>query len=523
MAIDIADIATKFVFASGSIVGSIAQLATTITNRNKSARKTEAQVEPLDGSYGIIIKLPIWLSYTLLILVIVICFATLITGALILGNKTPPSFMRQVFDRWYWFFVAFVAVFLIVHLNWLSLGLLHFTKFLDNLRYRPGWINANWQLTGYKEDFAMNINANRCQNLAAEIYQQIIDGKEVKQQYQAPDPVGLDTDEKANYLLFKCVVESGIYRSDRSDLGMTAVRDSQDYLAWAALTSEHPFQPQKLRDILRHNDSLYGMLKELPGRLDASATAQAGSLPDYLPIEQATQQALKTLVQRFKGQGSRLARGPLSSSPSPEALLRNLGKFENLDGPRGDSMRRLYLKLSIRMNLWPTLRNRLGPFLYPQNNGIAILLLNAGCLVAPDELETVDLSDDNFWALVAEAEDQIVNYCYQWLTTTDAGGQAEKTAFSQTVFKCEPGAIDKFRFSDYVDLWLYGHTSGCRRRKGQKSKAAGQSSATESNPASVPSAGVAEQQCKMLSKRVGCYCEKESPSWYQSGILLKRD
>jgi len=175
------------------------------------------------------------------------------------------------------------------------------------------------------------------------------------------------------------------------------------------------------------------------------------------------------------------------------------------------------------MNLWPTLRNRLGPFLYPQNNGIAILLLNAGCLVAPDELETVDLSDDNFWALVAEAEDQIVNYCYQCLTTTDAGGQAEKTAFSQTVFKCEPGAIDKFRFSDYVDLWLYGHTSGCRRRKGQKSKAAGQSSATESNPASVPSAGVAEQQCKMLSKRVGCYCEKESPSWYQSGILLKRD
>src|SRR5205085_9786130 len=178
--------------------------------------------------------------------------------------------------------------------------------------------------------------------------------------------------------LFKCFAESWIYQQR---LGFDMVDKSQTYLAWAAETKEHPFKPEVLRKAVASGSSLYEKLKKLPEVLNSNGTPPTppGELPSSDQFATSMQHVLNRLVHDFDGKGSRLATNFLGVESS-YLLLKRLNRFALLNGPESEAMRRLYLKLSIRMNVWPTLKRKAGPLLYPQNKGIAILFLNIGCL-----------------------------------------------------------------------------------------------------------------------------------------------
>jgi hypothetical protein len=512
----IPELASKLVLAALSTAGSLTQSISPIRKGSNWGKQAKAAVGPLGKTYAVIIKIPLLIYKLSLALVIIATLIILITGGMILYQQTPLPLMSAVFGYAYWLPVLAFALIVIVYLNLLSLGLLHLAEWFDHLRFNPGWVNADWQLNHYKDFFAMNINVQECERLTQVIYADILPKKEAFQQLQAPQPQKVDRDELANYLLFKCFAESWIYQQK---LGFDMVDKSQKYLAWAAETKEHPFKPEALRQAVSSGSSLYEKLTTLPEVLSSNGTPPPpGELPSSDQFATSIQHVLNRLVKDFDGEGSRLA--IVLGFESPYWLLRRLDRFVLLSGPEAEAMRRLYLKLSIRMNVWPTLKSKAGPLLYPQNKGIAILFLNMECLTVADDTKQIDTTDEGVWKLVASAEDRIVASCYNELRAP--GHKDAKSAFTQAVFKCDPQQLDLWQLSDYIDLWLFTHTRKCAKRKPQKEKAA-TAAASSVVTAALPATPATEEACPILTASGTCYCEEATKPWRLEGSSFVKE
>ncbi len=479
-----------------SLLGTLFFAIPKMQREYKWSNQAKIQVGSPDWIYALIILFPIRLFAALIFLCFVVIIIGIIAIVLLIYNISPHPFLISILDNALWIVVATSILAILVYFNLLSRGLLLVTKFLDHLRFKAGWVNSNWQIHHYKEFFALNTDISHCERLANSIYRQIkSQGSELLFE-QLIEPKNLTQDELANFLLFKCVIESCIhqlYTRDREILSK-----SQAYLAWAAETPAGPFQPSKIIAHTAADESFYKTLLELPNDKSLAGLQPQGSLPGDPTFYNTVQSVLKQLARKFKGKGSRLAIDLLHRRGSPIVLLSRLRKFDRFSQPGDEAMRRLFLKLSTRMRIWPNLDP--GPFLYPYNNGIATLLLNSGCIVSPVDLKFIEI-DEDFKNLVAGSESIIIEICYKMVHDSKDQGIV---SFCQQKLNCDPSQIELWGFQDFIDLWLYSHTRQfCSVRTNDK---------TGKSLGCVLAAG----------NEAACFCDSDEVYWHLDGRTLKR-
>jgi hypothetical protein len=169
--------------------------------------------------------------------------------------------------------------------------------------------------------------------------------------------------------------------------------------------------------------------------------------------------------------------------------------------PISDSGARLYLKLAVRMQVWPDMKP--GPFLYPYSDGLALFLLNSHCIEALPTVTEIE-KDLHFRSLVAAAEHRIVANAYNFLSHTR--GESSTIAFAQREFVSEPSQVGPWCFTDYSDLWLWQYTRDhCYRRDQQQAGA--------DLGCALVTGGATSQ----------CYCDSNDNRWRKQGNMLRRD
>lgn len=288
----------------------------------------------------------------------------------------------------------------------------------------------------------MNYEAANCSILGVAIMD-LMKTEENPPAERAPIPTGLSNAETANYIFFACVIEHFVHRliKDR-----TRLHEMWRYLAAAASSSEHPFAPTQ---VAAHRTDYFDFLRGVRERI---AGAQ-GELPVRQEIKDAVDNSAAWLVSEWGGNASRLAVSNIFNQPTPPTLLENLEQVSPFR--ENDGLRRLYLKLSARMRVWPQMDP--GQFLYPFYSGIALLLLDSGCILVSQDIDRIEPeANEGFRSLVASAEDKVVRASLNHLRNNP--GDPGMQVFSTRVFNCAPGDVDKWGFLDYVDLWLFNHT-----------------------------------------------------------------
>lgn len=495
-----ADNIAKLLSGLISLNGSLVQSGTTIKNRSRWSKQAKLQVGDLGWTYKLVITTPNLINRVLLGLILLASLIALAAGALLLKGLRPPYWMKSVFDNSILISVIYASIFLIpLHFNFVSHFLLWIlTKIPKNFRFNPGWINADWQLNYYKEFFAMNTNNEQCERLANAIFRTIKTQSKIQLPQQAPEPEGLTKDEVANYLLFGCAIERRIHQLYPGD--RTKLTESWQYLCWASMIPERPFNPENLKSLKSSDREFYQFLRELGSQDRSTYTQSEGVLPNSQLISNTVENLLACLVKESQGRAKSLATGHLfHRRGSPSLLLRRLKRIKGFHLHEDESIRRLFLKLGVRMGVWPFID--LGPFLYPYNSGIAILLLNSNCLSTSADTDSIEV-DDNFRALANYGEHCVVECCYQMIKHSSS--DAETQDFCKVVFKCAPDKIDKWRLSDYIDLWLFGHARHyCTKRD------------KDSTGSSLG--------CPLASVTgVPCFCDAAKSLWHIEGRSLKR-
>jgi hypothetical protein len=355
-----------------------------------------------------------------------------------------------------------------------------------NIQFDPGYINTRWQLDDPEEIMAMNYEPDNCSILGVAIMD-LMKTEHAPPAEQAPVPTGVSSPETANYIFFGCVVEHWVHRLLKDK---TKLNEMWKYLSWAASSSEHAFAPAQ---VSAHREGYFEFLRGVGTRV---AGAQ-GELPLLQEVREAVDGAAEWLAAEWRGDATRLATSNIFNQPSPQTLLDNLAAASPFND--SDGLRRLYLKLSARMKVWPQMDP--GPFLYPFYVGIALLLLNGdGVLVSEDVDRIEPYANEGFRSLVASAEDKVARASLNHLKNYHDA--PEMQTFSTRVFDCAPEDVNEWGFLDYVDLWLFTHT---RRECTVRTQA------EEPTPCSLRPAGVSN-----------CFCVTPQVKWRFGGKSLVR-
>lgn len=511
----------NWIFSLFSVALAVVPLISFAGKRRAQSVLAEKEVGALGWLYNITLKMPLRSLYILLIIVAIWSFITLGMSIFYhnLNNTDQASWMNSVLDYSLWQLPAALLFAFLAYTNLGSRLLLSLTKLFGINRFKPGWINAHWQLNPPADNYAANVNIGNCQRLAKTVLEKVIQ-ETAPPKLQAPYLESTDTDEIANYLLIMGAIESHIGRIYYGDA--STLKNMQKYLVWAAETERRPFKPSEIINHAKRKESFYNTLYSL----GKGKQAQVGNLPYDPPIKESVDKIVVQLAGKYKGKGSNLAKPfslgwcfkdvvnrvvarlagkdkgkgshlakpfSLEWRPSAKAVLQRLGKFDTYNV--GEEYRLVFLKQFIRTGIWPNMDPC--PFPFPYNDGIAILLLNSGCITTPADLSFI-LRDDNFRDLVRFTEDQVIKACYKILklNSTDSA----TINFCKAVFKCEPNNVPQWSFIDRVDTFLFDHTKQYCIPKSKGLQLAA--------------------PCQLISHNNICYCMSASQKWLRRGNSL---
>jgi hypothetical protein len=447
--------ALRLLFPLAALVGSLAQVLTQVRARFTWKRQAYAEVGDLGGWYRAIIVVPLYVVSVSLVGIFLASLLAVGVGACLATGFAVPAPLTRLFTLSPLLLVAYAVLGALVFLDAIPEAILAISKVFNAIRFKVGWVNAKWQLRHHRPFFAMNLDSERTERLAHQIFADVRAKQPATLPYQAPSPEGLDRDALANYLLTGCAIESRLKQLPHQ----TRPRLDTTWAALAKVACE-PSQPFSPNSIVRLAATARGVYASLRGNVPGA------ELPESALIEDSVNLICRQLATRFNGQGSRLAGGRLLwKNGAADLLLRRLARFDRYR--ESESIRRLFLKLSVRMGVWPQMTP--GPFLYPLNLGIASLLLNSRALVAPAETKVIERSEE-FSAIVAEGEDHVVAVIQRMLLTT--ADEPTTRTLTDRVFGTAPRDTNRWALSDYIDLWMFGHTKDfCARRAGVTSGA----------------------------------------------------
>ncbi len=396
-------------------------------------------------TYEWIMTIPQRLWYTSLIMVVLVGFIIVVAIVVKFLVTPSPAWTRSATD------IALIALILAVALGlWVWFDpipklLVLALRRIGQIRFRPGWANAHWHTNNsHRMVRAMQISEHDCERLADIILQQLAAGQVHRPTFVVNDPTQLSDNERPNYILFACVIESklgDIRQASRAD-----VQYSWNHLAWTATQPSRPFDPKSLAQCVKAGRSFHDLL----GPQHANPPVNC-MLPTQPVVKSAVDQAAVELVKYFHGKGSKLAKRRLWKGVSPSVLDRRLSKFSQLRGDARGAMRRVYTKVSVRLRLWPELKP--GPYRYPYSDGVATLALNSGCLRFVSDIATIPL-DQPFRDLVAAVESRVADRCFDHLTSPTRRSQMKPIC--QKVFGArDPDDLDRWKVCDYVDVLLW--------------------------------------------------------------------
>jgi hypothetical protein len=459
----------------GSLVTMLGAAATMVTKVNKQyemATVAEAQVSSLGKYYSYARKTPLRVMWWALLTFSLVGLVMLLQGV----AESVPLPSLQLFPTLlrYWPIPAAATAVVVVcsYFELPSRVILFFGARSDKTQFDPGYINTRWQLDDPSKLQAMNYDASSCSIVGVAIWELMIT-ETSRPGEQAPDAAGVPSQEKANYIFFACVIEHWVHRliTDKSKLN-----EMWKYMAAAASSAQRPFLPA---NVTAHKANYFQFLKDIDHD-------NKGELPIRQEINDAVIFAADWLAAQYRGDASRLAISTFNSE-SPRAVLSHLDDVEPFTG--NDSMKHLFLKLSTRMRVWSGMDP--GPFLYPFNSGIALLLLNSGCILVSQDKKSIELeANEGFRALFAAAEEKVVRAAFNHLKNNL--DNPEMRAFTANVFGCAPEEINEWIFFDYVDLWLFTHTRHqCRVR-------------TQQQPATP---------CLLKPGDANCFCVRPTVEW----------
>jgi hypothetical protein len=422
-----------------SIFGGAFTLVGKLNKQYRNMVRAEQQVRSLGTFYRYVRVYPIRVMWWALLVLCIVGLLVIFEGV---AESTLPL-LSALLQYYLILPLAFGVLFVCAFFDLPTRAILFFSWIRNaNIQFNPGYINAQWQLDDPEEITAMNYEPNNCSILGVAIMNLMITEDNPPAE-RAPVPDGVSESDMANYIFFGCVIEHWVHRliKDR-----TRLNQMWRYLAWAANSAERPFAPAQLSaHRADYFDFLRGINEHIPGG--------QGELPVRQEISEATNNGADWLATEWHSDASRLATSNIFNRPSPITLLESLERTSPFN--ESDGLRRLYLKLSARMRVWPQFDP--GPFLYPFYSGIALLLLNSGCILVSEGTNRIEPNaNEGFRSLVASAEDKVVKASLHHLRNNpnDVGMHD----FSTRVFNCPPGDLDEWSFFDYVDLWLFTHT-----------------------------------------------------------------
>jgi hypothetical protein len=475
----------------GSVVSLVIGTGTMVTKlnkQNKAIKTAEEQVGSLGDYYYYVRSLPVIVMWWGLLMLCILGFVIVVGGFAEIVPINALQFLSTLFGYWVVIPVGVLFFSGCAIFDLPTRVLLFVSRALDGkTQFKPGYINATWQLVDPEESKAMNIGPNQCETLGVAILNQMLTETTAPVE-RAPVPSGVANEELANYLYFGCVIEHHVHVliNDKSKLKAMWL-----YMSWIASSTQRPFTPANVREH-SSGEGFFEFLQDAGKSEDPESPK--GQLPDLPSIKSAVDEAARWLEAEWAGDASKLATSNIFGRPSAETLLDNLEQVDPFS--KSESIRRLYLKLSARMKVWPQMDP--GPFLYPFYDGIALLLLNAGCIVVSDEKKRID-PDPGFRALVALAEDKVARSALTQFRNQHEAPAVE--AFSTSAFNCAPDALDEWIFLDYIDLWMFTHSrQNCTAKT------------VENEPS----------PCTLKSTDATCFCITPKVEWWYDRPALVR-
>jgi hypothetical protein len=471
--------------AIGTILGGAFTLVGKLNNLYRKMVRAEEQVGTLGKYYRSVRVYPITIMWWTLLLLCLLGLLVIFEGVAESMQFMTFAALSFLLQNYLILPLAFASVFICAYFDLPTRVLLFLHRMKNpNVQFDPGYINARWQLDDPSEIMAMNYEPTKCSILGVAIMD-LMETETTAPAERAPVPAGISDTERANYIFFGCVIEHWVHKliNDR-----TRLNEMWKYLAWAASSSEKPFTTAQ---ISAHSAGYFEFLRDIK----TSVARAEGDLPVLQEIKEAVDAAAGWLVKEWSGDAGRLATSNIFKQPSPQTLLENLENASPFS--ESDGLRRLYLKLSARMRVWPQMDP--GPFLYPFYSGIALLLLNADCILVSEDIDDIQPhANEGFRSLVASAEDKVIRAARNHLLNHQDEPQMQ--AFSTRVFACAPKDVDEWSFFDYVDLWLFTHARrDCTVRTREK----------ELTPCSLKPEGLSN-----------CFCVTPQVRWQLSGHSL---
>jgi hypothetical protein len=509
-----------------SAVAGFAQLLTAVAAELRWNGRMKSEVGSPGAPYAAIIVWPLSISIFVIVTLAVGSLAALLAGALLVIGTTR-WYTMWVLNHSLWIVVVYALVAPLVQFNAVPRVLLWAWKQwkYSYSHLQPGWINAKWQLEHYDTFLAMNINEQGVERLASAVFSYIVREKKPFPEGPARGPENLTPDELANYLLVACAVEKCIHELNA---GQRQVGNAAwEFLRWARSQPSRPFGACQISDDIGSGQSFYSQLRNL-----AQPPANpVGTLPDSIYIDGVVEKVRSRLSGKFEGHGSRMLRRHfLGSGFRRRRLIRELREFA---GYEDGSEEGVFLKLAVDHRLWEVSDSE--PFVFPYNEGVALLFLNSGCVVASFDTNTVPQTKETR-DLMKEAEDRLVRRVHALLKRFKS--YAPALEFSSAVFKKGPAEVTRWELTDYLDWWLWDHArKQCRSRNQSKSPSSSIAEKIRSLAYNLyenrgRQDGFAEDDwrqaeaevCRLsISEGGPCCCDASKSPWHAEETQLRRD
>src|SRR5437870_8643381 len=210
-------------------------------------------------------------------------------------------------------------------------------------------------------------------------------------------------------------------------ISQSDVRETWHHLCRAAASAEHPFSPEYIGRNWKEDEYL-ARLVQLGSERGHTATLRTS--PQMTAV---VSRLLEDVTASAKGKSENLAYSALHyPRPSPKTLVDSLNRLHPFKDAEFRPMIAQVLKLGIRMGVWPDMVP--GPFIYAFNARIALLFVNARCVVLSENVKRIDL-DDAFQNLSTKVEELVISYAFQHLTSSNESSYSVR---AQAVYGVRP-------------------------------------------------------------------------------------
>ncbi len=423
---DVKEEALKFVGAIGPMLGAGIQLGTGLLKNLQRIGKAQREIGSPGYWFFLIARLPLIVANWILSIVILLALLALFGGInryYAWDTSRFSHFCETLFNYSLWLSLGYFILALLVYFRVLPRALRLLARgcawIRPEMKHDPGLINSDWELRNADDAHFVNVASTGCEVTASFLLQIPRDKWGTDFAGSCCSNPSWTVGSRANALLIGCCIEGIVHGLPEGNPCKTIPFS----ILYKALedAGERIWQSQ---NILNQNASA-NILNSL--RVANGDLACLADEPAVVGVVKATTQRLR---DKFQGDGSKLARAKLSGRVSLRLARKRLRKFPKMAEADSNPMDAQFLKLAYSANVWNFDDGR---FIFPFSRGVALLMMNSGCLITTQDVDTIAIDNSMRW-LTAFAEQKIVD-------------------FVTTLLKNDPHLITKSGLPNTQDIW----------------------------------------------------------------------